>query len=91
MKIIKHLFPDGCIVNSLKSFVGHTLGASAILEIALCLGMLKNGFIYQPENLGTPMDLNYVISKTLQKKVKYFLKNSFGFGGNNVSLVIKML
>ena len=51
--------------------------------------MLKNKKIYQPKNMGETIDENYVPHDTTNKKVKYFLKNSFGFGGNNVSMIVK--
>jgi 3-oxoacyl-[acyl-carrier-protein] synthase I len=91
MKAVKSVFPDGTTVTSLKSFIGHTLGASASAEIAITLEMLKKGKIYQPEDFTESMDEAYIPAKTIQKKVDYFLKNSFGFGGNNVSIVVKML
>ncbi len=88
MKVISSIFNKN-IVTSTKAFIGHTLGASAITEIAIVLGMLQKDIIYQPENLGLPIDENYIPKNTIAKKVKYFLKNSFGFGGNNVSIVIR--
>ena len=91
MKVIKSVFPVGTAVSSLKSFLGHTLGASAAIELALCLGMARDESIYQVKDLGTPMDDAYVVKSSVKKKVRHFLKNSFGFGGSNVSLVIKNL
>lgn len=89
IKVIKSIFDKIIPVTSIKSYIGHTLGASALADIGITLGMLKNGIIYQPENMGTPIDEKYIPKSTLNAKVKYFLKNSFGFGGNNVSLIIK--
>ena len=91
MNIIESLFNSKTVVTSLKSFIGHTLGASAIAEIALALGMFKKGRIYQVKGLSNVMNPEYIPAASIDKKVKYFLKNSFGFGGNNVSLVIKNL
>jgi len=91
MKVIKNLFPSGKTVTSTKAFIGHTLGASAIIELALIIDMLKENIIYQKMGKNTPMDKNYIPDKTINKKVKYFIKNSFGFGGNNVCLVLKKL
>jgi 3-oxoacyl-[acyl-carrier-protein] synthase-1 len=90
MKIIKETFKKQTPVTSLKAFIGHTLGASAITEIALALGMIKNNIIYQLK-IDEPMDADYIPVDTVHKKVNYFLKNSFGFGGNNVSIVVKYL
>jgi 3-oxoacyl-[acyl-carrier-protein] synthase I len=91
LKVIQSMFAKSIPVSSLKAFIGHTLGASAVIEIALCLGMLKKGFIYQVKGLGTPMDEKFIPSSTVKKNVEIFLKNSFGFGGSNASIVIKNL
>ncbi|MCK4798304.1 MAG: beta-ketoacyl-[acyl-carrier-protein] synthase family protein [Spirochaetes bacterium] len=89
MNVIKSIFSPKVIVSSLKGFIGHTLGSSAITELVITLCMLKNKKIYQPKNMGETIDENYVPHDTTNKKVKYFLKNSFGFGGNNVSMIVK--
>lgn len=87
--VVKSIFPHAITMSSLKGFIGHTVGSSAIIELALALEMLKRNKIYQPVNMGTPIDEAYIPQKTIDKKVTYFLKNSFGFGGNNVSFVIR--
>lgn len=75
--------------TSLKRYFGHTLGASGILELVAFLSCVKDGFI--PASIGfseideelgiAPLVKNREISKG------NFLLNSFGFGGNMVSLV----
>ena len=60
-----------------------------ISEDVLTTDMLKNGFIYQPADFSNPIS-SLIPSKTIEaKNIKYFLKNSFGFGGNNISVLIK--
>lgn len=88
IKTLKMIFGDNITVTSLKSYIGHTLGASTVDEIVLCEEMLKRGIICQPKDFSERMD-DIVPEKTIEKRVKYFLKNSFGFGGNNVSLLLK--
>jgi len=90
MRAVKSIFPEGVTVTSLKSFIGHTLGASAVTEMAIVLEMLSKNKIYQPKNFSNPIDEKYIPVRTIDKKVNYFLKNSFGFGGNNVSIVTKI-
>ncbi|OHD10721.1 MAG: hypothetical protein A2086_11595 [Spirochaetes bacterium GWD1_27_9] len=91
LKTIKSIFKNPIPVTSLKHFIGHTLGASTITEIAIAIAMLKNKKIYQPKSFCDPIDKDYIPLKTIQKDVKYFLKNSFGFGGNNFSILLKII
>lgn len=89
LSVLEDMFGKGTYVTSLKSYIGHTLGASTITEISICIDMLKNGFIYQPKDFSNPIS-NLVPLKTVKaENINYFLKNSFGFGGNNVSVLIK--
>ena len=90
IKTIKSIFEhNNYLVSSLKSFIGHTLGASAILEISIVLDMIKQKKIFQHKDFHNSMDETIIPSKTISKEIKYFLKNSFGFGGNNVCIIIK--
>ena len=91
INVIKSIFTNKPPVTSLKGFIGHTVGSSAIIELAICLEMLKHKKIFQQENMNNPIDEELIPKTTIEKNVKYFLKNSFGFGGNNVSMVIKTL
>jgi 3-oxoacyl-[acyl-carrier-protein] synthase-1 len=89
LAVLEDIFNEKTCVTSLKSYIGHTLGASTITEISICIDMLKNGFIYQPADFSNPIS-SLIPSKTIEaKNIKYFLKNSFGFGGNNISVLIK--
>ncbi len=88
---VKSIFNHNYMITSLKSFIGHTLGASAILEISIILEMIKQKKIFQHKDFNNNMDETIIPSKTVSKEIKYFLKNSFGFGGNNVCVVVKSL
>ena len=89
LAVLEDIFNEKTCVTSLKLYIGHTLGASTITEISICIDMLKNGFIYQPADFSNPIS-SLIPSKTIEaKNIKYFLKNSFGFGGNNISVLIK--
>jgi len=78
--------------SSTKAFTGHTLAASGALEAIYCCLAIEHSFIPPNLRFETPMeDINIVPQKDLLKNfpVRYALSNSFGFGGNNVSLILK--
>jgi len=79
------------LVNSTKSLTGHLLGAAGAVEtIAAIIEMNKN-FVHGMPNLNKPDEfaskLN-LVKGTKEVKIDNFVKNSFGFGGHNASLVI---
>lgn len=90
LKVIKNIFHK-VQVSSIKAFTGHTVGSSALTELGIVFEMLKRNKIFVAENLGESMDPDYIPSKSFDLKVKHFIKNSFGFGGNNVSILVKNL
>ncbi len=79
-------------VSSTKSMIGHTVAAAGILElIATVLGM-NHDFIPPTINYKTPdpdCDLDYVPNRSREGSFSCALSNSFGFGGQNSSLIIK--
>ncbi|OQM34466.1 beta-ketoacyl-ACP synthase I [bacterium endosymbiont of Pedicinus badii] len=80
--------------SSTKSMTGHSLGASGVHEIIFSLLMLENNFIAPSINI-EKVDSNVkgmnLITKYTKKKLNTIMTNSFGFGGTNVSLVIKKI
>ncbi len=80
-------------VSSTKSMIGHTLGASGAIESVACLKAIETGILPPTINYDTPdpeCDLDYVPNQARQVgSVRYVLKNSFGFGGQNACLVFK--
>lgn len=82
---------NGIPVNALKSQLGHTIGASGILESIFSIMMMQKSTIlptinYTPDPL-CPIN---VIPKTTHADMGHVLKNSFGFGGNNTSLILAL-
>lgn len=91
-------------VSSTKGFTGHTLGAAGITEIIFCQWLLEEQFV--PANLNlTHLDPELteklILStvnipfETLQltetnQSLQYVMSNSFGFGGNNASVILKL-
>ncbi len=79
-------------VSSIKSMIGHSLGAAGAIEAVVCLLAMRDSKLPPTINYETPdpeCDLDYVPNVARDAKVNYCLSNSFGFGGHNVSLIIK--
>ncbi len=79
-------------VSSMKSMIGHLIGASGAVEIAGILAMLRDDFIAPTLHLEKPdplCDLDYVPREARNGRIRIALKNSMGFGGQNAVLVLK--
>ncbi len=79
-------------ISSTKSMIGHTLGAAGALEGICAILCMQKGIIPPTINYETfdpKCDLNYVPNHSIQKNIRVVLSNSFGFGGNNVSILFK--
>lgn len=94
-KALKHAFGDHAYklkISSLKSMIGHCIGAAGAIEsIAAILGMNED-YIHPTINLQNPdpeCDLDYVPNKPISMPVRAFIKNSMGFGGQNAVVVFK--
>jgi 3-oxoacyl-[acyl-carrier-protein] synthase II len=80
-------------VNSTKSMVGHLISASGAVELAAMITCAKSGWVHPTinlENQDPACDLDYVPGKARKTSGEYFLKNSFGFGGQNAALVVRI-
>lgn len=92
-KIINDLFPSQKIVaSSIKSMLGHTMGASSAIEAAVCCYATKHDLLPPTTNFLTadpacPIDC--IPNKMRQKTVNYALNLSAGFGGTNAALIFK--
>lgn len=79
-------------VSSTKSMIGHTLGAAGAIEALVCILAMRDGILPPTANYVTPdpeCDLDYIPNVARKKQVDLCLSNSFGFGGHNVSLIIR--
>jgi 3-oxoacyl-[acyl-carrier-protein] synthase II len=77
-------------VSSTKSMMGHLLGAAGAVESAICALAIAEGKLPPTINLvdqDEKCPLDYVPNTARDRRVKYALNNSFGFGGTNASLV----
>lgn len=79
-------------ISSIKSMLGHTMGAASALEAIACALAVKNDIIPPTINYETPdpeCDIECVPNIARRHEVNIALNNSFAFGGNNACLVIK--
>jgi 3-oxoacyl-(acyl-carrier-protein) synthase len=76
-------------VSSTKGFTGHTLGAAGAVEAVFSVLALQNQIILPGLNFSTPMEeLHFQpVTKPAPSLLKNVMSNSFGFGGNNTSLI----
>jgi 3-oxoacyl-[acyl-carrier-protein] synthase II len=92
---IKKVFGDAAqrlVVNSTKSMTGHLLGGAGGVEAVFTVLALHNQVSPPTINLVEPdpeCDLDYCANTARDLKIEYAVKNSFGFGGTNGSLVFK--
>ena len=94
-KAIKTVFGKNAYsipISSTKSMTGHLMGAAGAVELIVCILAIKNGVIpptINLENSDPECDLDYVANKARKKEINTAISNSFGFGGNNSTLVVK--
>ena len=77
-------------VSSTKSMIGHTLGAAGAIESIVCIKALETGILPPTINYETPdpdCDLDYIPNRARNANIDFAMKNSFGFGGHNVTLI----
>ena len=81
-------------ISATKSMTGHLLGGAAALELVITILAMKNNIVPPTINLDNPdpnLGLNYTANKFQEKEINYALKNSFGFGGTNCSILLKKI
>jgi 3-oxoacyl-[acyl-carrier-protein] synthase II len=79
-------------ISSIKSMIGHTMGAASAIEALMCCFVVREDIIPPTINFETPdpaCDIDCVPNRARIKRVRIVLNNGFAFGGNNSCLVIK--
>ncbi len=96
-KAIKEVFGEHAkhlVISSSKSMIGHLFGGAGGVESVLTVLALHHQVVPPTINLDNPdseCDLDYCANTAREKTIRYAMKNSFGFGGTNGSLVFKKL
>lgn len=81
-------------ISSVKSMLGHLIAAAGACELITCVLAIRDGVIPPTMNYTTPdplCDLDYVPNQARKADVKVCLSNSFGFGGQNDTLIVEAL
>ena len=76
--------------SSTKGFTGHTLGAAGSVEMVISILAMNQGLLFPNPGFTTPMKELEISPVTVltRKEIRHVLSNSFGFGGNNSSVVM---
>jgi 3-oxoacyl-[acyl-carrier-protein] synthase II len=91
---VKKIFGEGAYevpISSSKSMLGHLIAAAGAVELILSVQALRTGVLPPTINYEVPdpeCDLDYVPNVAREKRIDHALSNSFGFGGQNISLVV---
>ncbi len=78
-------------ISSSKSMLGHLIAAAGVVEMVISIVAMQKGVLPPTINYQTPdpdLDLDYIPNVAREKKVDHVLSNSFGFGGQNISLTV---
>lgn len=94
-KAIKKVFGDlAPMVQATKSLIGHTIAGSGAIELIGAILQSKNGFVHGMPNLENVDEVIGKMNFTYKNKsadIKTILKNSFGFGGQNASIIVEVM
>ena len=92
---VKKMFGDSAKnipMSSIKSMLGHMIAAAGAVELISSVLTIREGIIPATINYENPdpdCDLDYVPNAARKQKIKTVLSNSFGFGGQNITLIVR--
>ncbi|HET9882257.1 MAG TPA: beta-ketoacyl-ACP synthase, partial [Candidatus Binatia bacterium] len=89
----RQVFGSQVPISSLKSYMGHTLGACGALESWISIEMMRAAWFAPTINLSRIdphcADLDYIVGAGRHLECEYVMSNNFAFGGINTSLIFK--
>lgn len=92
---IKQVFGDAAPnipISSIKSMMGHLIAAAGVANVISCVLAIRDGVVPPTKNRDTPdpeCDLDYVPNEARKTSVNVAMSNSFGFGGQNDTVIVK--
>jgi 3-oxoacyl-[acyl-carrier-protein] synthase II len=87
-RVLSELFPPETRVNSTKSLLGHTLGASGAIEALVAALTLRHGVAHPSRNLTDPEVPLAFVREAEPVAARYAISESFAFGGQNAVLAL---
>ena len=95
IKAIQMLFKEHAnkiVINATKALVGHTIGAAGAIAAIVCALSIKEGAIHPNLNYDDPdplCEMEMIKGTVVDKNLRIALINSFGFGSNNSTLILR--
>ncbi|NQY52897.1 MAG: beta-ketoacyl-[acyl-carrier-protein] synthase family protein [Campylobacteraceae bacterium] len=88
-KVLSEIFNDDLSINSTKSLLGHTIGASGSIEAIVTALSIQENKIHKNNFIENPISNQNFVNKTTSLEIKNAISQSFAFGGHNGALLFK--